>query len=253
MSGKSEQKVLNNSEEIISAAQKYFHQAEELRQNLKYKESVENYLYSIMIDRENYTSYLGLAMSYKNLKNYNKAILNLQKAEKLSPFDVEIQKELALCNIIKGEFETGISYLRTAIRLEPDNLNTQMQLALVHEMIEEEDMALMIYQKIIETNPDYIRAYIQKATLYMHICDYLNSARLFKEIIKKDKEYYRAYLALAICCEKLDNIPAAKRYYKKYINLCKDCNNYKEVMNRLKELNGQYIRKNHNLKVMVRN
>ena len=165
----------NNQSEIkeISLAEIYFTQAEELRCNSQFKEAIDKYLHSILINRTNPTSYLGLALSYKNLKNYKKAIQNLKKAEELEPTDSSIQKELALCNIFEGNFCVGIKHLIASIKLEPENLDIQMQLALVHEMIEEEDMALMIYQKIIETNPEYLRAYIQKATLYMHLNDYL--------------------------------------------------------------------------------
>ncbi len=234
-------------------AQEYFLKAEELRQNLKYKESVENYLYSLLMNKENYSSYLGLALSYKNLKNYNKAIINLKKAEKICPLDLKVQKELALCCIIQGDFDTGIKYLINAIKLAPKDIELQMQLALVHEMIEEEDMALKIYQKIIETQPNYLRAYIQKATLYMHLEDYLNSAKIFKTVIKMDADYYRAYLALAICFEKLGNFLAAKRLYKKYISTCKDFCSCNEVTKRIKEINQFRMKKNHNLKLIIQN
>lgn len=246
-------KVLDRNiqeEETISIAQKYYLKAEELRQNLRYKESVDSYLQSILMDRENYTSYLGLAIAYKNLKNYNKAITNLEKADKLKPYDVSIQKELALCNIIKGEFCAGIKHLITSIKLDPQNLDLQMQLALVHEMIEEEDMALMIYQKIIETDSSYIRAYIQKATLYMHIEDYLSSAKMFIKIIKLNPNYHRAYLALAICYEKMENLNAAKRFYKKYISLCKDHTNYFDVIKRIREINVNSDKKISTLKLV---
>ena len=54
----------------MGISKKYFILAEEFRKNNQYKESVENYLNSILIDRENSDSYIGLALSYKNLKNY---------------------------------------------------------------------------------------------------------------------------------------------------------------------------------------
>ena len=141
--------------------------------------------------------------------------------------------------------------MRNSVRLEPDNIEVQMQLALVHEMIEEEEFALMIYQKIIEQNPDYLRAYIQKATLYMHLEDYYNSAKIFKEVLKRDAKYYRALLALAICYEKLNNLSAAKRYYRKYLNICKDCTNYKEVIFRIHELSKKTKVNNSNLKLII--
>ncbi len=206
----------------------------ECRKNNQYKESIEKYLTSILNDRESSASYYGLALSYKNLKNYKKAIFALKKAEKISPQDSSIQKELAMCNIIEGDFCNGIKHLVNSIKMEPNNTDIQMQLALVHEMIEEEDMALMIYQKIIETNPEYIRAYIQKATLYMHLEDYLNSAKMFSKVLKLKKDYYRAYLALGICMEKLGNSTGAKRYYKKYLKH----NSNEEVINRISGLSS---------------
>ncbi len=231
---------LNTSEKsnknIMAVAQEYLMQAEKLRKKNKYKESVENYLHSIMINRSNPDSYLGLAISYKNLELYEKAISALKKAEQYLPESTAIKRELAICNILNGNECEGMPYLMKAIKAEPNNLDIQMQLALVHEMIHEDEMALMIYQKIIETNPEYIRAYIQKATLYMHLEDYLNSAKAFAKIIKLAPDYYRAYLALGICYEKLNNLKGAKRYYKKYLSFDKAEKNYKKVVKRINNL-----------------
>ena len=230
--------------------EKFFALAEEFRKNNQYKESVENYLNTILINRTNPASYLGLAISYKNLKNYKKAISILEKAEQLSPEDISIQKELAMCNIIDGNYCKGIKHLINAIKMEPTNTDLQMQLALVHEMIEEEDMALMIYQKIIETDPEYIRAYIQKATLYMHTEDYLNSAKVFKKVISLNKDYYRAYLALGICMEKLGNSTAAKRYYKKYLKYNSISENRKEVFERISGLTTELNKEEISLRIV---
>ena len=215
--------------QVKKSAYNYYRQAERLRNRNKYKEAVEKYLKSIFMNRNNASSYMGLGLAYKNINC-------MEKAEKITPYDVKVQKELAMCHIINGDFESGIKHLINAIKLEPDNPDIQMQLALVHEMIEEEDMALRIYGRIIEIYPNYIRAYIQKGTLYMHLEDYINSAKMFKEVINKNPEYYRAYLAIGICYEKLENYRGARRYYKKYIKTCPVLDNYKEITGRIKEL-----------------
>lgn len=232
-----------------SLAEIYYEQAEELRLNNHLKEAVDRYLHSILINKNNPIPYIGLALSYKSLKNYTKAIITLEKAEKINPSNVNIQKELALCNIIKGNFEQGIKYLISSIKLEPNNPDIQMQLAMAHEMIDEPDMALMIYQKIIETNPDYSRAYIQKATLYMHLDDYLSAAKIFREIIKHLPDYYRAYLALGICYEKLGNKASAKRFYNKYLKIPEAQSNRKEVLKHIDELKRNKNKVN-NLKII---
>ena len=136
----------------ISLAETYFMQAEELRLENKHKEAIDKYLHSILINKNNPASYLGLAIAYKSVKNYDKAVINLKKAENLMPSDFTIQKELALCSIINGDFENGMKYLINSIKIQPDNIDMQMQLALAHEMIEEEDMALLIYHKARKGN-----------------------------------------------------------------------------------------------------
>ena len=55
-----------STSKLDSLAEKFFIKAEKLRNKYKYKESVENYLNSILIDRNNSVSYLGIAISYKN-------------------------------------------------------------------------------------------------------------------------------------------------------------------------------------------
>ena len=240
--------VQREPDSVKKMAQVYFVLAENLRNRFKYKESLENYLKSILIDRNNVFSYIGAAISYKNLRNYDKAIDCLKKAEVLDCCENTIQKELAMCYIINGNFDNGLRHLIEAIKKEPNNLDMQMQLALVHEMIDEEDMALMIYQKIIETDETYIRAYIQKATLYMNIKDYYNSALLFKKVIKMKPDYYRAFLAIGICYEKLSNYNGAKRYYKKYLQMNPLAENYFDIKNRLKTI----VTKTRNNKAKLR-
>ncbi len=224
--------------------------AEEQRNKGNYKESIKNYLISILNDRNNILSYIGIAESLKKLQRYDKAVLNLKCAEKLNPYSADIKKELALCHIITGNYAEGVQYLMQAIKLVPRNINFQMQLALVHQMMEEDEMALMIYQKIIETNPDYIRAYIQKAALYMHIEDYLNSAKMFHKVLKLNPNYYRAYLALGICYEKLMNYKSAKRFYRKYLNHSDKALYSIDVAVRLTELKTKTATVKSNLKIV---
>ena len=73
------EQIKHSEKEDNSLAQIYFSEAEELRYNKKFKEAIDKYLHSILINRNNYKTYIGLALAYKNLKEYNKAIKNLEK------------------------------------------------------------------------------------------------------------------------------------------------------------------------------
>ena len=54
--------------------------ADALRLANMFQESIPKYLRSIFYKRENVEAYYGLALSYKALQNYDKAIETLQKA-----------------------------------------------------------------------------------------------------------------------------------------------------------------------------
>ena len=53
--------------------------ADALRLANMFQESVSKYLRAIFINRENIDAYYGLALSYKGLENYQKAIETLEK------------------------------------------------------------------------------------------------------------------------------------------------------------------------------
>lgn len=72
----------------------------------------------------------------------------------------------------------------------------------------------------------------------MHKNDYVNSALMFKKITEIKPDYYRAFLALGICYEKLSNIGAARRYYKKYLKRNPLAKDYFDIKQRLTEISA---------------
>ena len=84
----------------------------------------------------------------------------------------------------------------------------------------------------------------------MHIEDYKNSALMFLEVLKKKPDYYRAFLALGICYEKMSNMPAAKRYYKKYLKANPLANDYFDIKYRLQGITRREEKRTNNLKLV---
>ncbi len=54
--------------------------ADSLREKKSFKEAISTYLNSVLIDRNNAETYLGLGICYKSLGKINKAIEYLEKA-----------------------------------------------------------------------------------------------------------------------------------------------------------------------------
>lgn len=198
-----------------------------------FKEEIKKNLYSILLKRLNPDAYKSLGIAYRNLNKYDKAIMALEKAKNLTPFDWQIHSELGICYLAKGNFCKSSKELIQAIKLNPDNTDIQIQLALVHEAMGEIEMAFAIYQKIIETNPECLKAYVQKTALYLQEENFIEAKNLFRIIIRNFPEYNRAYLGMAICCDKLGNKDKAKRFYKKYLQLTPDAINSQNVQERI--------------------
>lgn len=217
-------------------AYKLFVKAESLRINKEFKLSISEYLKAIFLDRNNPKTLLGIALSYKNTQNFEKALKYLEKAKAICGNDFDIFYNLGIVHLILNNPEVAVENLRQAILLDKKNLNAQIQLAIAHELMQEEDIALAIYQKLIEENPSFLIAYNHKVALLMNLELYTEAASMFRTILKINPDFYRAYLGIALCFDKLKRPQDALRYYKKYISLKPNAINSKRVLRRINEI-----------------
>ena len=208
-------KLKNNT---TTHAYRQFVKADALRLANHFKESIKHYLSSIMADRSNYRSFMGLGISYKAEGNYDKAIKFLEKAREMSAYTPEIHYELGLCYLLTARFCEAIQCFHKTISLDKSNLNAQIQLAVAHEFIEEYDMAILIYHTIIEKNPEFLSAYNHLSALYMNISEFKAAGSVFSQMLKINPNFYKAYLGLAICFDKMSNTSRAIHYYKAFLD-----------------------------------
>ena len=171
------------------------------------------------MDRNHQEAYWGLAMSYKYLQEYRKAIDTLLKLVQIDDKNDKYFFELGVCYLSSGAPQDAIPYLIKAIVNNKENLEAQIQLAIAHELVEETDLSLMIYDKLIETNPDFLKAYYNKGAMLMGMGDFMEASRTFFKLIKRNPDYYKAYLGIAMSFDKLAKFPDAIRYYKKFLGL----------------------------------
>ena len=168
--------------------------ADALRFAKSYRESVKIYLDSIMMDRNHQEAYWGLAISYKYLTEYKKAIKTLEKLVELDNKNDKYFYELGVCYLSDGRPAEAIPHLISAIVNNRENLEAQIQLAIAHELVEETDLSLMIYNKLIETNPGFLKAYYNKAAMLMGMGEFLEASKTFFQLIKRNPDYYKACL-----------------------------------------------------------
>ena len=193
--------------------------ADALRFAKSYRESVKIYLDSIMMDRNHQEAYWGLAISYKYLNEFKKAIKTFEKLVEIDAKNDKYFFELGVCYLSDGRPAEAIPHLISAIVNNKENLEAQIQLAIAHELVEEPELSLMIYNKLIETNPGFLKTYYNKAAMLMGMGNFLEASKTFFQLIKRNPDYYKAYLGIAMSFDKLEKYGDAIRYYKKFLNL----------------------------------
>ena len=220
--------------------------ADALRFAKSYRESVKYYLDSIIMDRSQTEAYWGLALSYKYLTEYSKAIKFLKKLTELDEKNDKYHFEIGVCELSNGHPENAIPHLVQAIVNNKENLEAQIQLAIAHELVDEADLSLMIYNKLIETNPEFLKAYYNKAAMLMGLGDFKEASKTFFILLKRNPNYYKAYLGIAMSMDKLGHYRNAIRYYKKFLELKQFSEDAVFAESRIKELREELkVRKNH--------
>ena len=111
--------------------------ADLLRTKSSFQEAVSAYLNSVLLDRNNPETYLGLGICYKNLGKTKKAIEYLEKSALLDVNKFDTFFELGLCNLKEEKPCCAIKCFIRAIEIEPDNAEAIYHLGLAHEQCEE--------------------------------------------------------------------------------------------------------------------
>ena len=215
-----------------------------------YQESVKCYLDSIMMDREHQEAYWGLAMSYKYLNKYKKAIKTLERLIELDDKNDKYHFELGVSCLCDGRPADAIPHLVQSIVINRENLEAQIQLAIAHELVDESDISLMIYNKLIETNPEYLKAYYNKGAMLMGMGDFEEASQTFFKLLKRNPDYYKAYLGIAMSFDKLEKYSDAIRYYKKFLQFKKFSEDSVFANQRIKELREYLPTKSNFLKLV---
>ena len=224
----------NNKEDY-----QYCIKAYALRINQNYDESIRMYEKALKIDRNNIEALKGIALCYKNMAQFDKAINFYTKIKHLTPFDKTVHYELGVLEYDRRNYMKSIKNFITAIKLAPEYYDAIYALGQAHEAIEEYEMAEMIYLKIIENRPSYIIAYNRLANMYMKLDDYKKAIRYFREILAINPDFHRAYLGIAIAFDHLEHNVEARRYYKKYLDLKPFSDEKDYIVERLKKLRPQ--------------
>ena len=82
------------------------------------KNAISNYMEAIKSDNLNIGAYFNLANLYRSEKKFDEALNNYKRTLELNPKFVESINNIGSINLILGNFENGLKYLKEAIEID---------------------------------------------------------------------------------------------------------------------------------------
>jgi len=150
---------------ILTAAEHYV-RAERYLLEERYEEADVELQVAIHKDdlRPAYHHVLGRLRLHQ--KRYPEAIEEFCRAIALDPFEIEVQRDLALAHSAVGDRESAVNALREAARVHPNDARLRYQLGSLLDGMAREDEALQEYVQAIMLLPVYAEAYRALGRLY---------------------------------------------------------------------------------------
>ncbi|PWH82331.1 hypothetical protein DIS18_08745 [Algibacter marinivivus] len=171
------------------------------------------------ISNNNITALMSLGKTYFSLKNFNEALAIYSNVIELNPDNSEAYHMLGKCFIEKQEFENAITYLKKTIELKPNHSEYYTQIGNCLFGLKKYDQALLYFKKALKLNPKDLFNRLYIGYVYFTLKDFDTAIKEYESIIQIDPENADAHHRLGEVYLYEKNFQKARVKYKKVIEL----------------------------------
>ncbi len=164
------------------------------------------------------------------------AIVTLEKAYRLAPFDVELNYELAL-QYAESKNPKVLRLCDSLIRQDKDSMNLHAEPAyfkgIYYANIGEQDKAIEMFDQAILRNYYYLNAYIEKGRVLLGQKKTEDALKTFNLVLTLSPKFPDAYYWIGKCQEAMGQLSEAKLNYQRAYSLDNEFVEAKEAAERL--------------------
>jgi arylsulfatase A-like enzyme/Tfp pilus assembly protein PilF len=106
-----------------------------------------------------------LGVAYKEIRQYDKAILHLNKAIQLVPDSMMGQYEMALALYEQGDLQTAATHLELVVAHSPDWTDARFSLAAIYARVDRIPEAMAQLDVTLHLDPDHYRAHLLRGRI----------------------------------------------------------------------------------------
>jgi tetratricopeptide (TPR) repeat protein len=177
--------AINQSNEDLQLLQQTYNKASDFFSSGQFKQAIESYSQVVAIDSVYVLAYYNRGLSYKELKQYDLAILDMDRSYKLDSTNLDPLIQKAKC-------------------LALNNQNS---------------LAIDLYKLVSYKDPSFSEGFYESGVLQYLDKDYDNAVNSFSAAIKVNSEYYYAYNDRGSSYRALEKFDLAIADYKKAIEI----------------------------------
>jgi tetratricopeptide (TPR) repeat protein/S1-C subfamily serine protease len=168
----------------------YNEQGDGMRFSERYEDAIMSYSKGIALHPTLY-GYQARATVYQKLKQYDKALADLNKVIALQPDDAQSYYNRGVLYRDLKEYDKALADLNKVIALQPDDTESYYNRATFYRDLKEYDKALSDFNKIIALKPNDINGYSYRGNFYHNLKEYDKALSDFnKRIALKTNSQY---------------------------------------------------------------
>ena len=165
----------------------------------KYDEAIEDYNKAIELAPDNAKIYDERGLIYDKLEKYDEAINDFTKAIQIAPNSSKFYRSRGSSYGALGKYDEAIGDFTKAIQLDPNDKESYKRRASVYALLEKYDEALKDYNKAIKIDPNFADAYYYRGLVYDELKKYNKAIKDYNKSIQHNayeaKYYYRRGMA----------------------------------------------------------
>ena len=142
--------------------------------------------------------YINLGCHYRDLKQYNEAIEEFNKALKINPKHLEADYHLGLCYYQQKNLQRALIYFHQALKLNPKEERIHQVLGFCYLDLKETHKAIEEFKQILALNPDSQDGHLGLGFCYLELKQTERTLEEFKQVLKLCPQNDRAHLGLGL-------------------------------------------------------
>ena len=171
--------------------------------NLKVAKNLYNNV--LKINPKFLNAYNNLGVLFKELRDHQKAINNLEKAIEIDANYLDAHNNLGVVFQEIGEYQKAISCFEKVITINPNLSTIQNILGIMFQNFGDHKKAIVCYERAIKIKPNFLNAHYNLGTVLLELGKYHKAIGCFEKSITIDPDNLNVLHSLLKCRYELDD------------------------------------------------